>query len=215
MSTTRGSARRSRLTKAAAAAAAALMAAGIATAAITPARAATADPATSASATANQPLLREGSRGAAVSDWQAALNKLAAKGMPKQGTIAVDGVFGPKTKAATLAFQRWAHITADGIVGSQTRAVAARALSSAALDPNPHLKPVLREGSRGTAVSDWQATLNKLAAVGKPDQATVAVDGIFGPKTKTATLAFQRWAHITADGIVGVNTYTAAAQALG
>ncbi len=40
------------------------------------------------------------------------------------------------------------------------------------------------------------------------------MDGIFGPKTKAATQAFQRWAHIGADGIVGVNTY-AAAQALG
>jgi murein L,D-transpeptidase YcbB/YkuD len=215
MSTTRGRARRARLAKATAAAAAALMAGGIATAAMTPARAATAGPATAASATTQQPLLREGSRGAAVSDWQATLNKLAAKGMPKQAAIATDGIFGPKTKAATQAFQRWAHITADGIVGSQTRAVAATALGSASMDPKPHTKPVLREGSRGAAVSDWQATLNKLAAAGKPAQATVAADGIFGPKTKAATQAFQRWAHITADGIVGVDTYTAAAKALG
>ena len=43
----------------------------------------------------------------------------------------------------------------------------------------------------------------------------VVVDGIFGPKTKAATLAFQQWAHIGADGIVGVRTYTAATQALG
>lgn len=48
-----------------------------------------------------------------------------------------------------------------------------------------------------------------------PAEAKVAVDGIFGPKTKAATQAFQRWAHITVDGIVGVQTYTAAAQALG
>jgi peptidoglycan hydrolase-like protein with peptidoglycan-binding domain len=135
--------------------------------------------------------------------------------MPSQPKIAADGIFGPKTKAATQAFQRWAHITADGIVGSQTRAVAATALSSASLDPNPHLKPVLREGSRGAAVTEWQSTLNKLAAAGKPSQPKIAADGIFGPKTKAATQAFQRWAHITADGIVGVQTYTAAAKALG
>jgi peptidoglycan hydrolase-like protein with peptidoglycan-binding domain len=215
MSTTRGSGRRGKLTKATAAAAAALMAGGITAAAAVPARAATAGPDAVVTAAVQQPLLREGSRGAAVSDWQATLNKLAAKGMPAQAKVAVDGIFGPKTKAATLAFQRWAHISADGIVGSQTRAAAATALGSAALDPNPHLKPVLREGSRGTAVSDWQATVNKLAASGKPAQAKVAVDGIFGPKTKAATQAFQRWAHITVDGIVGVDTYTAAARALG
>lgn len=215
MSTIRGSARRGRVAKTTAVAAAALLAGGIATAAAVPARAAPADQATAVSAAAQQPLLREGSRGAAVSDWQATLNKLAAKGMPSQAKVAVDGIFGAKTKAATVAFQRWAKITADGIVGPQTRAVAATALGSASLDPKPHTKPVLREGSRGAAVKDWQATLNKLAAAGKPAQAKVAEDGIFGPKTKAATVAFQRWAHIAADGIVGVDTYTAAAKALG
>jgi peptidoglycan hydrolase-like protein with peptidoglycan-binding domain len=215
MNTERGAARRGRAAKVSMVAAAALLAGGLAAAGTVPARAATAGTATAAPAAASQPLLREGSRGAAVTDWQATLNKLAAKGMPSQPKIAADGIFGPKTKAATQAFQRWAHISADGIVGVQTRAVAATALSSAALDPDPHLKPVLREGSRGAAVRDWQATVNKLAAAGKPGQATIAADGIFGPKTKAATQAFQRWAHISADGIVGVQTYTAAAKAAG
>lgn len=128
MSMTRGGVRRGRLTKAAAAGAAVLMAGGIAAAVAVPALAATDGPATAAAPAAQQPLLREGSRGAAVSDWQATLNKLAAKGMPAQATVAVDGIFGPKTKAATLAFQRWAHITADGIVGPQTYTAAAQAL---------------------------------------------------------------------------------------
>jgi peptidoglycan hydrolase-like protein with peptidoglycan-binding domain len=76
-------------------------------------------------------------------------------------------------------------------------------------------QPLLREGSRGAAVRDWRATLNKLADKGMPAQAKVAVDGIFGPKTKAATQAFQRWAHITADRIVGPDTYAAVAKALG
>ena len=74
---------------------------------------------------------------------------------------------------------------------------------------------VLHEGSRGTTVRDWQATISKLADAGKPSQPKVATDGIFGPKTKAVTQAFQRWAHITADGIVGVQTYIAAAKPLG
>ena len=215
MSTTGGSARRRPLVKATAAGAAVLMAGGIAVTVAMPARAAAAAPATVATASAQQPLLREGSRGAAVSDWQNTLNKLAAKGTPAQAKIAVDGIFGPNTKAVTQAFQRWAGIAADGIAGPQTRAASVVALSSAALDPNPHLKPVLHQGSRGAAVSDWQATLNKLAAAGKPAHVKIAVDGIFGPNTKAATQAFQQWAHITVDGIVGVNTYAAAARALG
>ena len=40
---------------------------------------------------------------------------------------------------------------------------------------------VLGEGSRGTAVRDQQATINKLSDAGKPSQPKVATDGIFGP----------------------------------
>jgi peptidoglycan hydrolase-like protein with peptidoglycan-binding domain len=116
------------VTKVTAAAAAALLAGGLAAAGTVPARAATADTAPAASVAASQPVLREGSRGAAVTEWQSTLNKLAAKGMPSQPKIAADGIFGPKTKAATQAFQRWAHITADGIVGVQTYTAAAKAL---------------------------------------------------------------------------------------
>ena len=128
MSTLRGSPRRGRLAKAMAAGAAVLMAGGIAAAAAAPARAATAGQATAVTVAAQQPLLREGSRGAAVSDWQATLNKLAAKGTPAQPKVATDGIFGLKTKAATQAFQRWAHITVDGVVGVDTYAAAAKAL---------------------------------------------------------------------------------------
>jgi len=187
--------------------AAALLGGSIALAVAAPASAATAGQAQTATVAAQQQLLREGSRGPAVSAWQSTLNKLAAKGTPSQAKVA--------TKAATQAFQKWAHIDADGVVGPQTQGVAATTLSSAALDPNPHVKPVLHHGSQGAAVSDWQSTLNKLAAKGTPSQAKVAVDGIFGPATKAATQAFQKWAHIDADGIVGPQTYTAAARALG
>jgi peptidoglycan hydrolase-like protein with peptidoglycan-binding domain len=163
----------------------------------------------------NQPILHEGSQGPAVKNWQALIDQLAARGEPSQPAIAVDGIFGPMTKAATENFQRWAHIIVDGIVGPQTRASASLAVSSAALDTRSHLKPTLSEGSQGAAVKDWQATLDKLASQGKPSQPAIAVDGIFGPKTKAATENFQRWAHLTANGIVGVDTYGAAAQSGG
>ncbi len=60
------------------------------------------------------PTLREGSRGAAVTTLQ---NKLKAAGF---NPGPVDGIFGPKTKAAVVAFQRAKGITVDGIVGPQT-----------------------------------------------------------------------------------------------
>lgn len=122
---------RSRNRRLIAAGVAALVAGGLATPAAVAASAPTTEAAPAVSTT--PPLLREGSRGASVKDWQATLNRLAAKGTPAQATISEDGLFGPQTRMATQILQRWASIAADGIVGTQTRAVAATAESSAAL----------------------------------------------------------------------------------
>lgn len=57
--------------------------------------------------------------------------------------------------------------------------------------------PVLRQGSRGTAVRVVQG----VAASG--------VDGVFGPNTRAKVVAFQRSKGLGADGIVGKNTWAA------
>lgn len=59
------------------------------------------------------PTLREGARGAAVLDLQAALS---GAGM----ALAIDGDFGPATKRAVIAFQRSKGLEPDGIVGPMT-----------------------------------------------------------------------------------------------
>ena len=61
-----------------------------------------------------QPMLRTGSRGDAVRKLQELLN---AKGYTCGN---VDGIFGSKTYAAVLAFQKANGLAADGIVGSLT-----------------------------------------------------------------------------------------------
>ncbi len=61
-----------------------------------------------------QPMLRTGSRGDAVRKLQELLN---AKGYT---CGSVDGIFGSKTKAAVLAFQKANGLGADGIVGPLT-----------------------------------------------------------------------------------------------
>ena len=61
-----------------------------------------------------QPMLRTGSRGDAVRKLQEMLN---AKGYT---CGSVDGIFGSKTKAAVLAFQKANGLAADGIVGPLT-----------------------------------------------------------------------------------------------
>lgn len=64
-------------------------------------------------------------------------------------------------------------------------------------------QPVLRSGSRGSAVAQLQQSL---AARG---YSPGAVDGIFGSQTSAAVRAFQTAARLTADGIVGPNTWAA------
>ncbi|KAM3113117.1 peptidoglycan-binding domain-containing protein [Phormidesmis sp. 146-33] len=64
-------------------------------------------------ATATDPMLRQGDSGAAVTELQQLLN---AKG----ANIAVDGDFGEATRAAVVKFQQQNRIAVDGIVGPQT-----------------------------------------------------------------------------------------------
>lgn len=70
--------------------------------------------------------------------------------------------------------------------------------------PGPvHPCPTLAQGARGPSVTDLQT---RLRAQGfNPG----AIDGIFGPNTKAAVMAFQKSKGLVQDGIVGVKTWTA------
>lgn len=54
----------------------------------------------------------------------------------------------------------------------------------------------------GRPVILWQQLLRKKGFV-------VDIDGIFGPRTRSATLVAQHWAGVTADGVVGEKTWKA------
>jgi len=62
--------------------------------------------------------------------------------------------------------------------------------------------PLLREGSRGNYVLVLQDALSTLGFLGS------ALDGIFGPGTRSIVERFQRANGLVADGIVGCNTWT-------
>lgn len=62
--------------------------------------------------------LSVGSRGPEVETLQRELNRQT---FPSPN-LTVDGIFGPLTRSAVMAFQRQAGLTADGIVGPRTRA---------------------------------------------------------------------------------------------
>jgi peptidoglycan hydrolase-like protein with peptidoglycan-binding domain len=61
--------------------------------------------------------------------------------------------------------------------------------------------PYLNQGNNLPAVGTLQKLLNNRAG------ASLVVDGIFGPKTKAAVIAFQKTRGLSPDGIVGVNTW--------
>jgi cell wall-associated NlpC family hydrolase len=60
--------------------------------------------------------------------------------------------------------------------------------------------PVLRQGSRGTAVVTLQRDLR------------IPADGVYGRQTKRYVISFQRSRHLTGDGIVGARTWQALAR---
>src|SRR5215510_11606074 len=64
-------------------------------------------------------LLTRGMTGPDVGDVQRALNRAGGSSLPR---LAEDNIFGPKTNARVLEFQRSRGLKADGIVGPKTRA---------------------------------------------------------------------------------------------
>ncbi len=67
-------------------------------------------------------ILGRGDIGPAVAEWQDRLNDWLQVARTEQGRLAVDGIFGPLTEAATMDFQDERGITVDGLVGPETRA---------------------------------------------------------------------------------------------
>lgn len=145
-------------------------------------------------------LLKRGVQGEDVRAWQ---TQLVKDGF----VVTVDGVFGEKTEAATLAWQRSRGLSADGIVGPKTRAAIGKPAAAPAGAAHPPLTVdtskwrTLKEGMTGNDVKEWQLVLNKYGSI------VVATDGVFGPKTTVATKAFQAEHGLTpVDGIVGKGT---------
>ena len=64
-------------------------------------------------------LLRSGSRGESVRQIQHCLNRVAQR-QPSIGILAEDGIYGPRTQASVMTFQRIFGLNPDGIVGPLT-----------------------------------------------------------------------------------------------
>ena len=124
-----------------------------------------------------------------------------------------DGDFGASTKAALIAFQKNAGLTADGIAGATTikalnssSAPKASASASATAAPTSSASATyttLKQGSNGEAVKKLQKRLIELGYL------TGSADGDYGRATTDAVKAFQKQAGLTADGIAGASTQKA------
>ena len=155
--------------------------------------------------------LRQGSSGQNVRLVQFWL-KIARTVYSSLSNVTVDGIFGSSTAAAVRRFQTYFGLTSDGVVGRTTwnklyevyNDIANRLLS-------PSLRPgeypgVLRNGSTGTAVRELQFYLYLMSAY-QSSIPSVSIDGRFGAATEAAVRAYQRFAGLTVDGIVGRKTW--------
>jgi len=147
-------------------------------------------------ANSGQPTISLGATGDAVKRLQRALRRT-----PNEG-LKVDGVFNATLETAVKQFQQGAGLTADGVVGP---------LTWAAL-PDGGPMPTLRSGSTGAVVTSLQNLLTN-GAPGQWITTPQGVDGVFGPHTKASVEAFQRWGGVTADGIVGDETWAVSLHA--
>src|SRR4051794_37604109 len=109
----------------------------------------------------------------------------------------VDGIAGAMTTAAVMRFQRLHSLTPDGVVGPKTRRAFGR-FAKHVLGSRP-----LARGMAGWDVAELQFAL---AWHGFPN---ATIDGGFGGHVERALIKFQRWAHLTPDGVAGPGTFRA------
>ena len=143
-----------------------------------------------------QPTVSPGDTGDAVKRLQRALRRT-----PDEGLV-VDGVFGPDTEQAVILFQESRGLTPDGVVGP---------LTWAAL-PDGGPMPLLKAGCSGAIVE----SLQRLLTNGAPSEWGIdpgGIDGVFGPLTEASVEAFQTWGGVSADGIVGDETWAVSLHA--
>jgi peptidoglycan hydrolase-like protein with peptidoglycan-binding domain len=140
-------------------------------------------------------------KGDDVRAWQAVL---LSSGYP----ITIDGFFGPKTSEATKDWQKKRNLSADGVVGPDTRAkigTPPTAPVSVPATPTPRPDPApksAREIAADAMVTHLKALQKKYGVVGSK-----------GKQDAMIVKRFQSSVGEKADGFPGVNTLVAAARA--
>lgn len=162
--------------------------------------------------------LRRGSSGPSVVVVQVELNRIAQNypAIPKLATV--DGIYGSRTEASVRKFQELFNLTPDGIVGKATWYALVRLYTAVTqlselrsqgqqfYAINWEYPDPIQEGNTGDKVRHLQYMLSVLSAYIK-NIPSVTIDGIFGPATRDAVIAAQRWFGLPETGQVDDRTW--------
>ncbi len=108
--------------------------------------------------------------------------------------------FGTMTQAAVKKFQKSRGLPQDGVAGKTTLAAIASAVEGSGSTPAGTTGSSLREGDKGTKVTDLQTRLKSLKYYYGD------ITGSFGSLTKQAVKKFQEANNLTVDGVAGTAT---------
>ena len=146
------------------------------------------------------PTLKEGSSGDYVIILQEKLKILGYY------LASITGNFDAYTKEAVMNFQEDNDLVPDGIVNNETWQTLYELTDNPEVISNTkQSRPTLKLGSTGPYVIELQTILQNLLYYNGP------INGNFDTATQTAVKSFQSNNKLTADGIVGRNTWSALA----
>lgn len=162
--------------------------------------------------------LRVGSSGPEVVVVQTELNRIAQNYPSIPKIPEVDGIYGPKTEASVRRFQEIFGLDADGVVGratwyelvrlytAVTKLSELRSLGQTFYENSWEYPNALNQGDRGEGVRHLQYMLSVLSEF-IPEVPEVEIDGIFGPATRNAVVAAQRYLGLPQTGAVDEDTW--------
>ena len=162
--------------------------------------------------------LRRGSTGAAVVTVKTMLNRVSQSYPAIPKLWPVTRVFDRETEEAVRVFQSTFDLAVDGVVGKATwyklvylyvglnRLSELVSLGQQFQSFSFQYPGLLRQGDRGSDVSVLQYML-ALVAEFDPVLTVIQVDGVYGARTAQAVREYQRSRKLTADGVVGEETW--------
>ncbi len=129
--------------------------------------------------------------------------------------IEVDGIYGQRTENATRAFQELYGLQATGQMNEETYSLLydtyrgyINSLPNSQFigTARPYPGFTITEGQSNEYVTALQTYLNLISRT-YPEIPEISIDGVFGPATRNAVIAYQSRFGLTPDGIVGLRTW--------